>query len=99
MGKVITDAMRAEQAVAKERAAFEETVFAQRFLSSIQPVKPGSFGAVGMPLGMPVGCPDKKTFLRRGLVTPRAYVDPIIDAMWWAWQARAKRDVNDDIPF
>lgn len=64
-------------------AEFEEAVFLQRFMASIGPVEPGSFGAVGMPLGMSKDCPTKAELLERD--ASGNYKDKFVSAMWWGW--------------
>jgi hypothetical protein len=77
-----------QEQIEQEREAFEEAAFCQRFLASIQPVEPGSFGAVGMPLGMPKDCPYKSDFVAKN--EDGTYREESLNPAWWAWQKRAE---------
>jgi len=68
-----------------EREAFEEKAFAQRYIKSIKRVSDSNITGLA-----PVGCPTKVEFVKRN--EDGSYVDPTLDAMWWAWQAALRAD-------
>ena len=64
--------------MASEREQFEERAYSQRFIRSIEYVP-------GNPLGFRSDCPNLAEFVKRDLKGD--YIDPTLDAMWWAWRA------------
>ena len=62
-----------------ERSRFEERAFGQRFLRGVKKTDPNA------QFGFTVDCPPMDEFLRRHL--DGDYIDPTLDAMWWAWRA------------
>jgi hypothetical protein len=63
------------------RKLFEEVAFRQRFLSGIKKTGTGQFP-------FSVSCPHMDEFIKRD--EKGDYVDPILSAMWWAWQEALK---------
>lgn len=61
------------------REAFEEAVFLQYFMSTIQ--RTGMGGPCEL---MPVGCKTKERFVARS--ETGEYVELTLNAAWWAWQ-------------
>lgn len=71
---------------------FEERIFAQYFLSTIQRnpnPPPGPCGALDF---VPVDCKTKYEFLRKN--DDGTYVTDTINAAWWGWQAAIKETAN-----
>lgn len=64
------------------RARFEERAFAQRFIMSVKKVEIGQF-----PYHIK-DCPMKEDFISRD--EKGFYLDPTLNAMWWAWQESRK---------
>lgn len=65
-----------------ERENFEKHAFAQRFISSVQRV------GTGCMTFQSVACPTKDEFTKRD--EDGDYEDMTLNAMWWAWEKRAK---------
>lgn len=63
----------------RRRKRFEEKVFAQRFLQSVQRVNDGQFGL------QPVDCPMKAEFVAKD--ADGNYLEGSLNPAWWAWNA------------
>lgn len=72
----------------KEREVFEERVFSQYFISTIQKnpdPRPRIAGCLDL---IPVNCKTKEEFIKRN--EDGYYVEPTLNAAWWAWLERSK---------
>ncbi len=76
---------RVDEIVEATREQFEEIVFAERFLASIERNPESRMGATDF---MSKDCPPKAELLRRD--EKGNYVDPQISAIWFGWRLRTK---------
>lgn len=75
-----------------ERRKFEEAAFLQYYISGIRRTNEPVANALQIHF-VPGAGKNKEQFVMR-YPSDGAYVEPTLNAAWWAWQARAKAAVN-----